>query len=141
MRMEDLFPMTNLKKMNSFNYFVMKTNLILLVFMVLACQLHAQSDSSRNLSIKKQPGVISEDSQQTRFRKEMVRVDTDNLPESVKQALASDTIYKGWEGRTFYYDPATGIFVMVVKDGITTRLIRFDKNGKAVSGNIPDQPD
>jgi hypothetical protein len=93
----------------------------------------AQEDTTRNLTLK--PGNDSVAHQQYRSEN-FVAVSPDQLPESVKKTLASKE-YQGWEKSPIYHDKTTGLYILEKKDGITTKVYRFDKNGKPASGTIP----
>jgi hypothetical protein len=62
----------------------------------------------------------------------MTKITTQDLPKAVKQTLGSSSGYQGWEKAKAYRDKAGNLYVIEMKEGDTTRLFRFDKNGKLI---------
>jgi hypothetical protein len=111
----------------------MKRILIILCVSFIARIAIAQEDTSRNVTIK-QGG----DTTATRFRNENVIVmSNEDLPAELRTTLSSDERYKGWENQKIYLDKTNKVYLMEVKDGVTTKVYRFDAKGKPVSGSKP----
>jgi hypothetical protein len=120
----------------------MKKYFSMIVFVTLASVLcYGQDDTTRNLTLKKQAdsSVVNAEGE-TRFQmQDLEEVSADKLPEAVKKTLAAGNDYKGWEKNTVYYDSQHQLYVLELKEGITTRVFRFNKEGKPVTGMLNEE--
>lgn len=68
---------------------------------------------------------------QAAYTKDMVRVNSKDIPASLRKTLSEDT-YKGWESANLYKEKSGNGYMLEFQDPLKTRLYRFDKNGKLV---------
>jgi len=56
---------------------------------------------------------------------------TDDIPSSLRVTL-EDEKYKGWENSTIYRNRQTDEYMIEIRDGSSSRIYYFDKDGKAI---------
>lgn len=62
-----------------------------------------------------------------------IRLEPDQLPTALRRTLKRGEQYKGWERSAIFIQKNTGLYVVRITEGATTRIYRFNRNGKAVS--------
>src|SRR4051794_10970701 len=70
-----------------------------------------------------------EESNQMTQKKDMVRVQSAEVPASLRKTL-EDPMYVGWENATIWRNKNTNEYSMELMSGNTTTTYRFDKSGK-----------
>jgi hypothetical protein len=80
------------------------------------------SASFANSSMKPSSAFIQE---------EKTKIKEEELPEAVKTALKGDT-YKDWTVSAAYTVKSTSQYEVELKKGIETKVVKFDKDGKAL---------
>lgn len=67
-----------------------------------------------------------------------ITVSSDQVPSALRETLQGSQ-YKGWESVPLYQDKTTQEYYFEMNDGTgnksTTKLYRFDRNGKPISGS------
>lgn len=62
---------------------------------------------------------------------EKVKIKVEELPETVKKALAADA-YKEWKAESVTHNKTKNVYEVEVKKGTETKTLKFDKDGKSV---------
>ncbi|MBT1702237.1 hypothetical protein [Chryseosolibacter indicus] len=114
--------------------------LILLSF-VFASALYAQTDTTRNLTLKKSDTLSMQNEGSDFLNQYVQKVDVDDIPSDLKKTLSQKDQYKGWENQTLYYDSQNKIYLLEKKEGITTHIYRFNKEGKPITGMLNEDDD
>jgi hypothetical protein len=71
------------------------------------------------------------ESSQAVGKKDMVRVDKDQVPDELKKTLA-DPMYAGWENSTIWRNKSNDEYSVTIISGTSSKTYRFDKNGKPI---------
>jgi len=111
----------------------MKKLILIPVLAVLTLNFSFAQDTTKNLTVTGPGDSLSSD----RYHADVSKIALADIPEQLTKTLNSSGEYRGWQNGTIYLDKRAGIYLLEIKTGITTRVIRFDRNGKAISGNIP----
>lgn len=69
------------------------------------------------------------------YTQNKVRITSADLPEAVRDVLASGNQYQGWETADAFKDKAGKVYIVEIRDGDRKRVYRFDKTGKPVTDN------
>jgi hypothetical protein len=72
-----------------------------------------------------------QESNQMTQKKDMVKVQTADVPASLRKTLA-DPMYVGWENSTIWRNKTTDEYTVELLSGNTTKTYRFDKSGKPI---------
>ncbi|MCW5909901.1 MAG: hypothetical protein KIT62_02445 [Cyclobacteriaceae bacterium] len=62
---------------------------------------------------------------------ELVKITTDELPDAVKQTLASAD-YQGWAVEEAYHNKTKDHYELKVKNEVETKTLKFSKDGKEI---------
>ena len=62
-----------------------------------------------------------------------IRLESGQIPTALRKTLRRGEQYKGWEQSAIFIQKNTGLYVVRITEGGTTRIYRFNGNGKAVS--------
>lgn len=65
--------------------------------------------------------------------KDSVLVTEAAIPPRLRRRLEQGEQYRGWEGGEIYLNRNTGLYVLYLKDGVTTNVYGFDRRGKPVT--------
>jgi len=62
---------------------------------------------------------------------EKVKIKVEELPDAIKNALASDS-YKGWSADAAFYNKTKDNYEVQVKKGTETKTLKFSKDGSII---------
>ena len=85
---------------------------------------------SKSPEIQSTPQQSQESNQMTQ-KKDMVRVQSAEVPASLRKTL-EDPMYVGWENSTIWRNKNTNEYSVELMSGTTTKTYRFDKSGKPI---------
>ena len=87
----------------------------------------AQTSSPANST---QPSTISDSNESNAWKSEdRVVVTSEELPSSLRLTLDDDQ-YEGWENSTMYRNRTTNEYMIEIRDGSSSKIYYFDKDGK-----------
>ncbi len=64
-------------------------------------------------------------------KKDQVQIKAEEVPAAVRKTL-SDPMYIGWENAPIYFNKTKEQYSVELLSGNTTKMYRFDKNGKPI---------
>jgi len=89
------------------------------------------SDTTKRPSKAPATQPTPQQSNQMTQKKDLVRVQTAEVPASLRKTLA-DPMYVGWETSTIWRNKTTDEYTVELPSGTTTKTYRFDKAGKPI---------
>lgn len=121
---------------------VMKRFVLIVLSLLLTLVLYAQTDTTRNLTLRNHNDTVSGQPQNNlQYRSEdLQKVDKNQVPSGLRKTLSADK-YDGWESQALYYDTRRQIYLLEKKEGITTHVFRFNKDGQPISGMFNEEKD
>jgi hypothetical protein len=122
------------QKLNKLNKQIMKKLVLtfasILLISVMAANAQELSDTTKT-STGKSMSESQEESSQAVGKKDLVRVQTNDVPAALRKTL-EDPMYAGWENSTIWRNKTTDEYTVEILNGTTTKTYRFDKNGKPI---------
>ena len=100
------------------------------VFILDATGMYAQEQDT-TLMKEEREGVAALAEPANNYAKEMVPIQSDDIPASLRSKLQGYR-YKGWETGTFYRLGNYEGYIVEMKDGEKTKTFRFDANGRPI---------
>lgn len=82
-------------------------------------------------------GQLGNQSETSAWRKDMLNIQSSEVPSSIRKTL-NDPMYAGWENSNINRNKSQDEYVVEVLSGSTTKVYRFDKNGKPLTDNNID---
>jgi len=89
------------------------------------------SDTTKRPSKAPASQTTPEESNQMTQKKDMVKVQTTEVPASLRKTL-EDPMYVGWENSTIWRNKTNDEYTVELLSGNTTKTYRFDKTGKPI---------
>jgi len=95
--------------------------------------MYAQQDTTSADRATQQDKSAPQDqsSQSSNYTKDMTPIQSSDMPAALRSTLQGSR-YKGWENGTLYRSKNNDGYALELKDGATTKVFRFDANGKPI---------
>lgn len=123
----------------------MKGILVSIIFLSVAFSSHAQSDAFDSTEYIFGLPVTNDDTVRQPFpdrapKDVLIAVSEKEIPNRLKRSLEKNDLYKGWDRRGVFRDRNTGLYIISIREGSSTRTYGLNENGKPVTFDEHSDP-